>query len=143
MKTICQIAMPIFALFLVNLTTSCNKTSTPVDLDLPPSTELCEALIASDDTEIATQFNELMVDLEPSATTSDPTGHEANLNTVLEDLNTIECITASLICYACIETLPLQSEIRVEVDLDGETVNTIVDIITPEDEPMEYGGRHE
>ena len=74
----------------------------------------------------------MLIDYTPDPTSEDPAGHEQNLNDFIEELND-ECnLEASLVCYACIETFPEQSELRIQVDSSGTLVSRIVDIVTAE-----------
>ena len=74
----------------------------------------------------------LLIDYSPEPTSEDPIGHEQNLNDFIQELNE-ECdLEASLVCYACIETFPEQSEVRVMLDSSGILVSSIVDIVTSE-----------
>ncbi len=84
---------------------------------------------------VKSEINKLLTDLEPVKTDSDRIGHKQNLNLLIEQLNT-QCdnITTELICYACIETNPPQSEILVATDSVGTEIHRVVDILTPDDD---------
>jgi len=78
------------------------------------------------------EINKLVSDLEPAVHSNERFGHEENLNLLINRLNT-QCneISAELICYACIETNPPQSEILVRTDSSGISVKRVIDILTP------------
>ena len=65
---------------------------------------------------------------------NDEFGHFNNLNTLIDRLNS-NCpqIHAKKYCYACIETFPVQSEIKVEFNFLGNQIVRIIDISTPDD----------
>ena len=81
---------------------------------------------------VTTEINKLTIDLEPKVNQNDEFGHRENLNILINLLNSnCDSINFELICYACIETLPLQSEILVSIDSVGTIVKRVVDILTP------------
>lgn len=93
---------------------------------------------------ISDEIEKLTPDLEPLPTPEDLIGHMANLNTLVDRINyDCEEINASILCYACIETYPLQSEIEVEFNYENTTIRIILDIITSESDILRYGGMHE
>lgn len=95
------------------------------------------ALIDRDLEVIKAQVNPLALDLPPQPASGDELGHAQNLETLVDRLND-QCddYTASVLCYACIETLPLQSEILIELDSAGMPIERILDLTTPEDAPL-------
>ena len=104
---------------------------------------LTEALVNSNNENVKAEIDKLTVDLKPHVSDNDNFGHSQNLNTLIDRLNS-QCknIEASLICYACIYTLPPQSEIEVVVDSLGIEVVRIIDILTPDDEILSFHGMH-
>lgn len=68
----------------------------------------------------------------PVPTEDDPIGHEINLQNFVDRLSDDCGLEASILCYACIETFPPQSEVRVMIDSSGITVARILDIMTPD-----------
>ncbi len=107
------------------------------------STEICQAILDDDQSVMLSLMEELTLDLIPVSTTTDQLGHEANYNDLINQLNSFSCMEASGVCYGCIQTFPVQSEIRVKVDLDGAQIERVMDIITPEDGPLVYLRMHE
>jgi len=81
----------------------------------------------------------------PSAkpTAEDPIGHQANLETLIQRLNS-NCnqLIASVECYACVSTFPLTSEILVEYTLNGEEKETVIDLYTPENDILRFHTVH-
>ena len=62
---------------------------------------------------------------------------------VIEDINnTFDCAEASLVCYACIETYPPISEIRIETTVDSVYYFVVLDILTPENSEMSFQDMH-
>ena len=135
-------------LFLLVFTT-CKKDKEPE----PSFTVDCEALrIGLWDMEediVNTEINSLTADLSPEPITGDDLGHAANLEKLVERLNECNRFDVSIICYACIETFPLQSEIRIWANypgIDGALgieFERVIDILTPEDGILQAGGMHQ
>ena len=89
---------------------------------------------------VKNEIEKLTVDLDPVPSPEDMLGHLANLNTLIDRLNNnCDNYEASQLCYACIETYPLQSEILIEF-FSGEHV--IIDIHTPEKDILRFAGVH-
>ena len=117
----------------------CEKSSTPLDQEPNDSQKLelnCdnlqEGIIYLNTQIVTTEINKLTVDLEPKVNQNDEFGHRENLNILINRLNSnCDSINFELICYACIKTLPLQSEILVSIDSVGTIVKRVVDILTP------------
>ena len=58
---------------------------------------------------------------------------DENLEKLVEWLNCKDCVvSANILCNSCIETLPPQSEIQVDFNLNGQTVTKTMDIIMHE-----------
>lgn len=107
----------------------------------------CDALkngIMSDNAELVkTEINQLCAGLNPSVTAADEYGHIQNLPLLAQRIAG-ECgVKATVVCYACIETLPVQSEIRVTFDQNGMTYNRVLDIKTSEQSVLSCLGMHE
>ncbi len=71
--------------------------------------------------------------------------HDNNLKAITNLLNgTCESLKISILCCGCIETLPLISELSVEVDSAGIEVIRILDLRTPGEEgsPLSFEGVH-
>ncbi len=107
-----------------------------------PCDELRQGLSDLQTEVVKSSLDNLLRDLHPAPTTNDRTGHEENLITFISRLNG-ECDIESVIeCYACIKTLPAQSEVRVSFDSVGIPVVRTLDIKTPTDDVMSVLGIH-
>jgi hypothetical protein len=126
-----------FILFFIVCISSCNKAFDTLSNDWEnlDCDNLKVGIINMDSDIVKSEINKLVTDLEPVITVSDPIGHKENLDLLIDRLN-IQCdkISAELICYACIETLPAQSEILMTTDSVSTTINRVVNISTPDDE---------
>jgi len=126
--------------FLLIGISGCSKEEDPLAVD---SKTFCQAVLDGDETILSTLMLKFTEDLQPTPTVSDPLGHEENFNTLIERINGITCTEASFICYGCIQTLPVQSEIGIKVNLDGNETEVVMDINTPEDEPLRFLRLHD
>ena len=114
---------------------SCDKVIDPdSDLEKIDCDSLKIGIINMDSRIVKSEINKLVTDLKPKVTASDKFGHKENLSILISRLNT-QCISikAELICYACIETNPPQSEILVATDSIGVLIQRVIDILTPSD----------
>jgi|JRYF01.1.fsa_nt_gb hypothetical protein len=98
-----------------------------------------EGLIFSDEDAVEAEINALCQNYPPSPTADDDIGHEENLNAIIIELNN-QCsgFVAELGCYACLESLPLQSVIDFTLDSAGVGVKRYVNLWTPDGELMTY-----
>lgn len=111
-----------------------------IEIEFP--SEFCDAIISGNEEFVKTDVNGLCIDLLPQSTDPDPIGHEANLSTLIERIDAVSCLTASLGCYACIFTLPAISEINITI-LNGDIAfQYVIDIRTPADGILEFVGMH-
>jgi len=94
-------------------------------------TDFCDDLIVIDVDNIQSYVDDILDDLPPFPVQGDLLGHEEN-----------PCLTASIDCYACIETFPPQSEIYVSIRDGGIVEERIIDIVTPDNRPMFFVGIH-
>ncbi|MBT8231900.1 MAG: hypothetical protein HKO66_05545 [Saprospiraceae bacterium] len=105
--------------------------------------KFCEAVIIEDVQIVQERVNDIIQDLEPIETIEDPRGHLLNLDVLISELNLDLCMSASLLCYACIETLPEQSEVVLRIDDGGFITEKIIDVATPIGTPMFFVGMHD
>jgi hypothetical protein len=98
------------------------------------SDNLLKGLIDVNSDLVNIEINKLTIDLVPSKANNDRFGHKENINLLIERLN-LNCdnIEAEFLCYACIKTYPLQSEIQMTIDSSGTPITRIIDISTPDD----------
>ncbi|WP_235291431.1 hypothetical protein [Portibacter lacus] len=101
------------------------------------------ALLSFDSDLLVAEMDKLTEDLLPVPIESDELGHHQNLKTLVSKLNS-SCseVSAEIKCYACVKTLPTQSEIKVELDSLGTEVVRVIDISTPENDPLQTLGAH-
>ena len=135
----------IFILIFVFCISSCDKAvNNPDDLENIDCDNLKVGIINIDSRIVKSEINKLVTDLKPIKTTSDNIGHKENIKLLINRLNT-QCnnINAELICYACIETNPPQSEILVTTDSVGIPINRVIDILTPADSNLNCVRIHE
>ncbi|KAA5536951.1 hypothetical protein F0919_04565 [Taibaiella lutea] len=93
---------------------------------------------------VGTEVNKLCLDLMPAASSpSDEYGQSQNINILVQRLSEKCDVTATLVCYACIETLPAQSEIRISINQNGTVYNRILDITVTQQNMLIYNGMHE
>ena len=84
---------------------------------------------------VCTEIAKLLLDLKAKPSKEDKFGQEDNLNSLIYRINTnCDKVTAELICYACIKTLPPQSELKLSTDSSGVEVAIVLDILTPDDD---------
>ncbi len=124
------------AILFFGLLISCEDASEPhVNSDL-----LIEGLLTSNRELVNTEINKLTADLKPRKDV-----HRSNLNTLVTRISdqTDGRISCSVFCYACIETLPPQSELSLELDSVGVPVYRIIDILTPDGGLLKCVGLHE
>ena len=100
----------------------------------------CDLFSETDDDAIAAEVDPFLATLKPDVTTNDRTGHQANLDEFIQELNdNCEDLAFELVCYACIMTFPAQSEVEITW-ADGTT--KVFDISTPEDDVMTFIRMH-
>ncbi len=134
-----------FILFFIVCISSCDKAVDDSDNDWEnlDCDNLKTGIINMDSDIVKFEINKLVTDLKPVKTDSDHIGQKQNLDLLIERLNT-QCdnVSTELICYACIETNPEQSEILVTTDSVGTTIDRVVDISTPDDDILYCVGIH-
>jgi hypothetical protein len=109
----------------------------------PDCEKLINGIMVNDDLIVKTEIEKQTSDLFADPTANDPLGHSDNLYTLTERLNSkCSSIVTSVQCYACIETYPLTSEIKMEFEYGGEIRTVIIDILTPEEDILRYAGMH-
>lgn len=74
--------------------------------------------------------------LPPMPTNNDPLGHLSNTNMLVETINQCAGIQLELTCYGCLESFPVQSSFRVQLDSLGSTVERFFTLFVPEDDVM-------
>jgi hypothetical protein len=124
-----------FGVSLMVTLLSCDSESVEPNMD---GEVFLEGLIHYNSDIVQSEINKLTVDLKP-----DSDGHQSNLNILIHRIEQqTESLSVLGSCYACIYTLPPQSEISLEVDSLGIRVSRTIDILTPEKENLSYIGLH-
>ena len=141
MKTI---NFALFTLICLLAFTTCKKDKAPLPSFSVDCDQLFTALLEEKDSIVNIEINSLTTDLSPQSVSNDDLGHSANLEKLVERLEeACENFEVSIVCYACIETWPVQSEIKIIAESGGIEVNRIVDILTPENGPLQAVGVHQ
>ena len=100
--------------------------------------ETCESLranlIALNVSEVKSELDVWLGELSPDH--EDPDVHFQNLESFILRLESDCMLEGSIVCFACIETYPPQSEIRILLDSAGHQTHRILDILTPSDSVM-------
>lgn len=119
-------------LFLSILLFSCKKHKPEQDcLKLP-------AAISSNNIEQVKTIITLYISKLPSATYT-----EQNLTQLTTTISNQCAISAVVLCFDCIDTLPSQSEIRVSIVSSGSIIKKTIDITYSPDKKMKFGNMHE
>ena len=122
----------------ISLFLSCSKEKEPICHD-----DICEYIYNENDSLIQEEIARLTLDLLPKPSDDDKWGQSENLDILIERLNKYNCIVATKVCYACIYTLPPQSEVKLVVTYNKEIITRIMDLLTGEEEPMKYLRLHD
>jgi hypothetical protein len=126
------ILLSIFTILLISCTKNDDDNQMLINCD-----NFRIALLNFDSEQLNVEINNLTLDLVPIPVINDEIGHLKNLNELIERLNSnCKDIIATKECYACIETNPVQSEIKIELDSLGNQIERIIDISTPEDDVL-------
>lgn len=133
-----QYFLPIIVAVLIITQFSCdsiNDTELNKELDC---TELTAGLLSFDNERVESEFDKITVDLLPISNVDDQIGHLQNCQDLVSKLSDCELISAKLLCYACIETYPPQTEILITLDSSGQIVNRVIDVLTPSDSSLDF-----
>ena len=111
----------------------CVKETTPLDENEIAYCETLKSnLVIVNEPVVKEIVDQMLSVLSPTPTGDDPVGHMQNLNTFIDRLKN-EChFNARNICYACIETFPVTSEVGIVLDSSGVEVERVFDLRTPE-----------
>jgi len=100
-------------------------------------------LINEDNDIIRKEISKLLINTNPNTTGTDLIGQRLNIDKLVSEINKSEILIADCFCYACIETYPAQSEIKITTDSARILVSHIIDILTPKDNILSYAGIHD
>lgn len=130
-----------FSSFLILLIASCKDERLIESVDCENFTN---AAINYNSDLLEIEVNKLTGDLKPQITENYSFGHKDNLDKLMERLNSAcDNIEVQLGCYACIYTLPPQSELIVTLDSADTKIKRVIDISTPKDDILKYVRIHE
>lgn len=118
---------------------SCEKNKSAETRDC---SALKNGLLLMDSDAVGSEVSKLTDNLQPLPSTEAEPGHLKNLQTIINEINTCDGLSAELSCYACIYTLPPESEIIVMVDSAGNDVRRVLDIKTPLNDVLSFAGIH-
>lgn len=125
---------------LVIIFTSCENENTRPDVDW---VAFKAGVIQKDYLIIEKEISNLLINTSAKPTANDFIGQETNIYNLIKAINGSELLQAQLLCYACIKTYPSQSEIIVTTDSSGISVRRIIDILTPEDNLLQFVNIHD
>ena len=127
-----KILILIIVIFICSHLSSCKKIldSNYYQVD---SENLQRGIITYNSEIVCTEITKLLLDLKAKPSTEDKFGHAENLNRLIDRINNnCDNVAAELLCYACIETLPPQSELKLSTDSSGVEIARVLDISTSE-----------
>ena len=125
-----------FLFLSITLFSACKKEALVI-LDEEQSEQLCQAILDEDMEKAEEIFNLLVVDLEPASFSGDR-AHEENVNTLIDRLNSSNCLSVSGSCFACGFSLPPFTSINLEIDFNGQQASKVLRFSTPSDDLMVF-----
>jgi hypothetical protein len=127
-------------LFLFIFFVSCNKETTDPAMNCD---KFKTGILSVNKDQVKTEIEKLCVDLFPVVTTSDEWGHRENFTKLINRISQQCGMDARLDCYACIKTLPLQTEIFISFPHNGVLVKKTLDISTDSNKKLTFLGLHD
>ncbi len=100
--------------------------------------EICEYILYENDSLIQEEIARLASDLLPKPSDDDKWGQSENLDILIERLNQCNCIVATKVCYACLESYPPQSVVKLVIAYDMDIVAKRMHLLTGDEEPLLY-----
>lgn len=126
-------------LFLSFFTMSCNDlfpTDPPASTPSINCNSILDGFLNNDQEQISAEINAFCNELPNSISSQeDELGHRENTLLLIEALNQCPDIDAQLLCYACMKSYPMQSEIIVTIGTTGRKRS--IRIYVPENTFME------
>ena len=127
-------------LFVVTALISCKKQQSDTAMDCE---QFKQGVIANSEDRVKAEIQKLCQDLFPVVSATDEWGHRNNFIKLTERI-TQQCgITAQAVCYACIKTLPPQTEIVVSFMNNGLLVKKTLDITTSSTSKLAFLKMHD
>ena len=114
-----------------------------VSCDLDFHSDLCEAISYNDDHFVRDHIDDILDNMPPLPEFDDPLGHFYNLESLAIEISKDRCADAVIVCYACIETFPPQSELHVIIDDGRYYVEKYIIIATPPESEMYFIGMYD
>jgi hypothetical protein len=133
----------VFSIVIFITQTSCDSEDNNDLIQKVDCNELLSGLLAYDNEKIKKEFDKITSEFNPTPDTDDQIGHKDNFQELNTQLSKCDLISSELLCYACIETYPAQTEILISIDSSGRTVKRIVDVLTPDDNSLSFHRVHE
>lgn len=129
-----------YILCTLYLTSCCKIDPTPeVKGNSIECNNLKLGFVTSDYSSIKPIIDTLCKKYLPSPILSDPLGHEKNTELLVTEINeTCLELKVALKCYACLESIPLQSSFVVQMDSNGVQIIRQFTIFVPEGEVMYF-----
>jgi hypothetical protein len=126
--------IPAVILAIILTSVACRRDK---DSTAPDCQQLKTAIATGDKVAVREEIDELISRLP------DRKHIRANLEALVASMNQQCQITTTTLCYACIYTLPAQSEISVKVNDNGTTLTRVLDISEDTNGNMIGGNMHE
>ena len=125
--------------FICIIFAGCNRSLDSLESwQSPDCKNLKDGIILLNSEITKTEINKMLSDLEPHSIDKDRGRQFENITTLIERINSnCDSVTAALICYGCIKTLPPQTEILLTADSSGTTIQRVIDIVTPDDDILQ------
>jgi hypothetical protein len=131
----------IFLLLFISATlVSCKKqqSDTAINCD-----QFKQGIIANSEDKVKAEIEKLCQDLLPVVTATDEWGHRNNFIKLAQRMSQQCGIEADVDCYACIKTLPPQTEIVVSFMNNGVVVKKTLDITTSSTSKLAFLKMHD
>lgn len=114
-------------LFISAALVSCKKQQSDTTMDCD---QFKQGIVANSEDRVKAEIEKLCQDLLPAVTATDEWGHRNNFIKLAQRISQQCGISAQADCYACIKTLPPQTEIVISFMNNGVQVKKILDITT-------------
>lgn len=127
-------------LFISAALISCKKQQSDREMDCE---QFKQGIIANSEDRVKAEIEKLSQDLLPIVTATDEWGHRDNFVKLAQRISQQCGIDAVADCYACIKTLPPQTEIVISFMNNGVQVKKTLDITTSSTSRLAFLKMHE
>ncbi len=127
-------------LFISAALISCKKQQSNTEMDCE---QFKQGILAGSEDRVKAEIEKLCQDLLPAVTVSDEWGHRNNFIKLAQRISQQCRVEANVDCYACIKTLPPQTEIVVSFMNNGVLVKKILDITTSSTNKLAFLKMHD